>query len=451
MFGFLGQIPGFLAKGAQSVGSGVMRGAQTVGKGILGGARKTTDALMKARGGGGGGGGLDLPNAQMPSPMGVPMTPGINPDAQMPDIGGAMMPKRMPPITGLGGYQPNSAGARSLFDDAPESLHTSDAAMPGLIPQREVPQVRVPQLPGRKGPMLDDTPYNRSRYEYVTRNMTDEGEIPRSWKTIGRSALAGIARTYQQNPNASWQAQLAGGAVGGAGAAINPAGGEEFVFDSMYAPGIEKDQQRAQEAERLENERIRREQDVLMGRARIDDYESRRRAADEERPYRMRDLESQATLNEARAEAARRSPRVSPRYVQGVVDGEPGYYDVNDPAMQGKIKPYERPQRESEEKLDDTWKSLNRDMQAFNKIKAEADEAMRSQYTEEGQAKLAQAKAMAEQMRALYGDLVEIGESNGWPYAKPRQSAPRRGGSRPASGGRSGGTAKLSDLKRLLQ
>lgn len=446
MFGFLSQIPAFLGKGAQAIGGGIAKGAQTAGKGILGGIRKTVDATMKQRGGDGEG--MMLPNAQMPGPAPTSvLTPGINPGARMPDISGAGT-RQMPPITGVN--MPSRSMPVGVTPPIMTEATAPEVSMPTQVPMREMPQVRVPQLPGRTGPPLEDSPYNRARYEYVTRNMNEQGEIPRSWKTIGRSALTGIAKTYQQNPNAPWQAQLAGGAAGGIGAAINPAGGEEFVFDSMYAPGVEKDQQRSQEVEQRENERIRREQDVLMGKARIDDYEARRRAADEERPYRMRDLESQATLNEARAKAALTPRQTAPRYVQGVVDGQPGWYNVNDPELQGKILPYERPQREADEKPDDTWKSMNRDMQAFNEIKAEADEAMRSGYTQEGQAKLAQARAMAEQMKALYGDLIEVGESSDWPYAKPRQAAPRRGGSRPSSSS-TGGTARLSDLKHLLK
>lgn len=295
MFGFLSQIPSFLGNHIGNVGRAigshignvghtVGRHMGNVGQGVIKQARKPLDMLKI--GGGGDGDGMMLPSAKMPVPAPTSvLTPGINPGARMPDI---RLPEQAQSPLSIATMRPGRVGQVDMMSPAqptPDALGINmsrnmpavapEVSMPTQVPMRELPQVRVPQLPGRTGPPLEDSPYNRARYEYVTRNMNEQGEIPRSWKTIGQSTLAGIAKTYQQNPNAPWQAQLAGGAAGGIGAAINPAGGEEFVFDSMYAPGVEKDQQRAQETDQRESERIRREQDVLMGKARIDELNRR--------------------------------------------------------------------------------------------------------------------------------------------------------------------------------
>jgi len=107
----------------------------------------------------------------------------------------------------------------------------------------------IPRLPGQKGPQIEYDPRNPvavredARYDFVT------DRPGRNWKTSLQNAILGGARAYQANPNAGW-GNIAGGALGGGlGATFNPTEGRNQIFEATQLPRINENLKGQQEFE----------------------------------------------------------------------------------------------------------------------------------------------------------------------------------------------------------
>ena len=203
--------------------------------------------------------GEDGPGRRETMEIRKPNHPNFRPDidggGQIQLLGGAQQPMptrpQMPPLTGIN--QP-AANQPSYIEPQMRSggVEVEDVQAQQQLPTRPVPEVMIPQLPGRRGPKREYDPVIAAEYEYVTDTMDDKGKIPRSWKTIGQNALLGAANAYKANPNGGLGAMLGGALGGGAGAAISPVGGRENVFNEGYRPGLERDEARAQQRQEIQ-------------------------------------------------------------------------------------------------------------------------------------------------------------------------------------------------------
>jgi hypothetical protein len=280
---------GFLGKLAGSIGGGIKSG---IGK---------LDKLGQMDGGDGAASGGMFPQLKRPS---VP-TPGINPDAPMPDIGGGKggmfgkgidlinrqqpQPNTMPELR-----RPDAMPAEPLRESVDVSANlpmgrAEASPLAGqMVPTREIKPVRPPDFLGVPGSTMDDTPMNHSRYQYQTQYMKD-GKVPRRWQDIAMNALGGAAQGFQTTGDLS--GALGGAIAGGAGTAISPLHGRDFRFRNEQMPRLLE--QRA-ETERLEDRGL----DVQRRRADMEGVQARTQAtiagmkdAGLERQYRQAQIE----------------------------------------------------------------------------------------------------------------------------------------------------------------
>jgi hypothetical protein len=117
-----------------------------------------------------------------------------------------------------------------------------------MLAPRPIGQVRPPDLLGRRGDTLDDTPMGHARYGYQSEYMDDKGHIPRRWQDIAANSLHGAAMGFQNG--GGWQGALGGAAAGGVGSAVDPTRARDFRFNQEQVPRMEsnrKDTERGQD------------------------------------------------------------------------------------------------------------------------------------------------------------------------------------------------------------
>lgn len=310
-FGFLGTLA-----------SGIGKGVGFLGKGIKSGVGK----LGQMDGGDGAASGGMFPQLKRP----MPATPGFNPDAPMPDIGGdkggmfakgmGLINRQQPqPSTMPTLRRPDAAPLEPIRDsvdinasmDGPVggsstlgSLLRREADRPAQVESqqtqgigtRAIRPVRPPDFLGTPGSTMDDTPMNHSRYQYQTQYMQD-GKIPRRWQDIAMNALSGAAQGFQTTGDLG--GALGGAIAGGAGTAISPLHGRDFRFRNEQMPRLMEQQK---EGERLEDRGL----DVQRRRADMEGVRARTQATiagtkDAELVYKQQ--EAKIKLDEARRRA----------------------------------------------------------------------------------------------------------------------------------------------------
>ena len=203
------------------------------------------------------GGKPNLPTAPNTPTATLPMTPGI--DAQPRFTGNVQVPEGPSLLGQSGANAPNLSMEDILLrqkmdrqipailgDTERIAQVQSDILNPvsvsnqqgSIIPERNVPRPMIPRLPGQKGPQIEYDPRNPvavredARYDFVT------DRPGRNWKTSLQNAILGGARAYQANPNAGW-GNIAGGALGGGlGATFNPTEGRNQIFEATQLPRI---------------------------------------------------------------------------------------------------------------------------------------------------------------------------------------------------------------------
>lgn len=476
-FGFLGQLASGIGKGAKFLGGGIKSGVNKLGE--LG--------QMEGGDGGAASGGV-FPQLKRPSVL----TPGINPNAPMPDIGGGkggMFSKGMELINRQQ-PQPNAMPTLPRPDVMPaeplrESVDVSANLPMGraeasplagqMVPTREIKPVRPPDFLGTPGSTMDDTPMNHRRYQYQTEHMQD-GKIPRRWQDIAMNALSGAAQGFQTTGDLG--GALGGAIAGGTGTAISPLHGRDFRFRNEQMPRLMADQA---ESERMQDRGFEQQKRAAtLGNIQADtDYRKAqiRRINEPEPPPGYADA-GWGTYNRATGEpkyirpqgqtsnAAPRRYRVGDDLVDEsgkvIYRGQPSANrpvsvapgsTLVDPTTGKEV--YKAPPRpagmnkEAQKALQEVNGLKQQAMQLWEQAKQATDPKQKADL--EQKARLAQytfneaALGLAE----VYPEDFEAGEGEGgWNYAKPIGSTPqiqRRGQ------GAQGGTAKLSDLKKLLQ
>lgn len=289
---------GFLGKLAGSIGGGIKSG---IGK---------LDKLGQMDGGDGAASGGMFPQLKRPSVF----TPGINPSAPMPDIGGGKggmfgkgidlinrqqpQPNTMPELR-----RPDAMPTEPLRESVDVSANlpmgrAEASSLAGqMVPTREIKPVRPPDFLGVPGSTMDDTPINHSRYQYQTQYMQD-GKIPRRWQDIAMNALQGAAQGFQSTGDLS--GALGGAIAGGAGTAISPLHGRDFRFRNEQMPRLMEQQK---EGERLEDRGL----DVQRRRADMEGVQARTQATiagtkdvELERQYRQAQIEKMGAETQAK-------------------------------------------------------------------------------------------------------------------------------------------------------
>lgn len=241
MLGFLGDIGRFLGGGLKQIGGGIKSGVGKLGK---------LDDKLLGKGATDGAARLPRPGT-MPAPN-VPMTPGINASASLPEISLPDKPS-MPPLTGtyqamdapdkLGGFPsrlpvPGRATAAPALGGEPSGISMPSTLRPTGPQRSEMP---IPRLPGRGGEATPYTPEAADKYDFV---MERPG---RSWKTSLQSALIGANEQYQKTGD--WGSALGGAVGGGVGGTINPTAGREQIYEAKEGPAFRQQQQDRQQHE----------------------------------------------------------------------------------------------------------------------------------------------------------------------------------------------------------
>ena len=426
------------------------------------------------------GGKPNLPTAPNTPTATLPMTPGI--DAQPRFTGNVQVPEGPSLLGQSGANAPNLSMEDILLrqkmdrqlpailgDTERIAQVQSDILNPvsvsnqqgSTIPERNVPRPMIPRLPGQKGPQIEYDPRNPvavredARYDFVT------DRPGRNWKTSLQNAILGGARAYQANPNAGW-GNIAGGALGGGlGATFNPTEGRNQIFEATQLPRINENLKGQQEFEDRQLKQRGVEADTRRAEAM-----ARRADADAERyvgeaPWGTYDTRTGQIIT-PRPQGASTTAR--PRFVQGVVDGKPGYYDPQEMSAKGKIvEPYVKPEKEkpmtmAEAEAQRAAEEGSVEQIAQDSLQGRLDSLMQRLPREYQQAlndpnadPELQTKAAQAWERLQQQELQNIRRYT-------RQEAQKKTGTRrsgkPApmgSKGPTGPTAKLSDLKKLLQ
>lgn len=313
-FGFLGTLA-----------SGIGKGVGFLGKGIKSGVGKL-DKLGQMDGGDGAASGGMFPQLKRP----MPATPGFNPDAPMPNIGGdkgGMFAKGMElinrqqpqPSTMPTLRRPDAAPLEPIRDsvdinasmDGPVggsstlgSLLRREADRPAQVESqqtqgigtRAIRPVRPPDFLGTPGSTMDDTPMNHARYQYQTQYMQD-GKIPRRWQDIAMNALSGAAQGFQTTGDLG--GALGGAIAGGTGTAISPLHGRDFRFRNEQMPRLMEQQQETERLQDRDFEMRKRGADLEGLRARTAATIAGTKDAELERQYRQAQIDKMAAQEEA--------------------------------------------------------------------------------------------------------------------------------------------------------
>ena len=359
MWGWLGQL-----------GNGLKK----VGTGLKDGANKITHL------GGGPDGNAGAPGAEMPAPtfqrpqmpapggVGAGFDPGashLSTSVNADDIPGQVERPALPPAQ-YARPRLDQAGADAMWSPPPTLTpgpDPSDIASPVFTrqtgPTRE--QTPIPQLPGHPG---DPRPYNpviAGKYGFVMSHAKHNadgsyldpadkehgGGFKRDWKSIGKnfalSARQSVNQTMRNNPHASTGAilgsALGGGLGGGATAAISPEMGYENEFDQMHAPQMQADQQRVFTRQNQQSAQMMAQQEYEFKREQSRHLAAQTDALNSD----LYGAGSFGTFNKKTGQPGFTIPaKNAPHYVDGTVNGVRGYYNAADPALAGKITPYDK-------------------------------------------------------------------------------------------------------------
>lgn len=242
----------------------------------------------------------------------------------------APAPNYMPPITGI------NFPAENLPPISPDiQTSTNPGDIPGQLTPRIVPRVMVPQLPGRRGPAMEDNGINSARYEYATEKMGDDGKIHRNFGDVLKSAGRGFLQGAATNGLFGGFGGAVAGAVQGA---ADPAGARASNFDAFQRPGMERDQRERQMRAQQQLEQQKAQQEFEYKQA-----QTAKLYDDMGRDKNTVVTPGAAVIGPDGKVRFQNAARITPHNVQGTVDGKPGFYDANDPALKGKIQPYEKP------------------------------------------------------------------------------------------------------------
>lgn len=364
-----------------------------------------------------------------------------------------------------------------------------DIAMPAVRPQMEraptLQETPIPQLPGRRGEPIPFNEVDYGEYRHVMDKMGYDPEgretgVKRSWKDMAINALLGANQGFQATGDLG--GALGGALAGGAGTAITPQGGREFQFQEAIRPRIEDRMKRRRQGE--DEDWIRQERQGALT-----DREQRRRESDKR--IENYDIDNMARRQELQMRREQfeyeknRPPAPRARNTYRDADGFMRDRDTNDlmrdPQTGKPIKGYDSPRGDQmpyqyteqgifnrgtgsfKEKFPASAKMSREATEALREVnqnKTDAAALMRQAGSEKVPAKKAELEQKARESLQYYNDQaaglaelfpgeIEAGEGDGgyW-YVKPKGGAPtiRRGG-----GNAAGGSAKLSDLKKLLQ
>ena len=334
-FGFLGTLASGIGKVAKFLGGGIKSGIGKLGE--LG--------QMEGGDAGAASGGIfphpKVLNPKLPRPS-VPMTPGFNPSAPMPDLQGGKggmfakgfdlinrqqpqpnapptLPRPSPilttgnPLTDIEAIerfqkQPSSSDVIGDMERLSSQVNANNREgrqgllpMPEtqtqLIPERAVPTVRVPDFLGTPGATKEDTPMNRREYEYQTQYMKD-GRIPRRWQDIAMNALHGAAQGFQAGGGLG--GALGGAIAGGAGSAISPLHARAFRFNAEQRPRLMEQQAETERLQDRDFEMQKRGADLEGLRARTQATIAGTKDAELERQYRQAQIEKMNAETQAR-------------------------------------------------------------------------------------------------------------------------------------------------------
>lgn len=344
---------------------------KTIGQGIGGGVKKilpgdrpellrtpgfVPDGAAKAGGMGGGGALPSITRPNIPAPL------------MQPSVGRVPIP---PPAM--------AAPTQGIVPTAPQ--------VPGQMPSaREVAppldmdrrNVMLPALPGESGPK-DYSRTEAARYDYHRKRMKQPGEegydgtgqYKRSGEDIFRNALMGFFQGAASDPRNPLAGGLGGAMVGGAGTAISPQGGAEYSFNTQERPRIEQ-QMADEDAERKRQNAIKSAELQQMLSAQksqqIDaDIQLKKASAEKARRVepKFHNVAADTTVLDGAGKQVFRSGPATPRlpapvWKEGVgPDGKPGYFNMNDPANAGKVRPIEKDPKPMSraDALDEVWAS----------------------------------------------------------------------------------------------
>ena len=443
-FSFLGNIGGAIGGGAKQVGGMFAKGFKKLGE------------LDQA--GSGGGGMLKPP---------VPMTPGINPDAPMPELKGRggmfgkgidLINRAQPQAGSLPQLQrPDMPTLEPITDSASVSanLPMGQAEAPSLAGQmiapRPIPSVRPPDFLGRKGATMDDTPLNHERYAYDNQYM-ENGHHGRRLQDIAMTALHGANQGFQATGD--WRGALGGAGVGAAGAAINPLMARDFRFNQEQLPRITASRQELERGQDRSYEMQKRGADLEGSRARTQATIAATKDPQIERQYRQ----SQIAKMDADAEAKRTGKptkfmdydpesgqfRVAFKYPDGHVD-----YDGQSGDAELKMRGYENQDRMNKDRIEG----------GMARVKESAKGAMDRVRVQQGganyRAGLSQSGQNArqkERLGAQYGDPQSSGVGEYGPAAPPAvSSVPFQPPVKPSSGAAGSGSARERFIQKAIE
>jgi hypothetical protein len=360
----------------------------------------------------------------------------------------------------------------SLMDrmaNRPAEVENQQAQM---LAQRPIGEVRPPDFLGRKGATMEDTPMNHERYGYQTEYMKD-GKIPRRPQDILANALHGAAQGFQGG--GGWEGALGGAGAGAIGSAVSPIHARDFRFNKEQMPRLQAQQQ---EKQQIEDRRLG-QRGKLAG---IEHTEAQTRRINEPTPPPGYADAGWGTYNRSTGKpeyirpggvsptAAPRRYRVGddlvdetgkvvykgrprPSAEQRPVTVSPGS-TVIDPKTGREIykaAPKETPMPKEARDAQSYVSQMKQDaISAWNLAKRETDPVKRAELEQDARDAQEEFNNATINLADDYPDFFESGEGEGgWNYAKPKGSTPtiKRG----SGGDKAGGTAKLSDLKKLLQ
>ena len=490
-FGFLGNLGRMIGSGAKA-GFGALKS----GIGQLGEMEDEDEGYGFGGNNGGDSGGFNLPALLKQRRSPVPMTPGFNPNASMPDMRRVqpgrddglinrpqpmqtqtppMMPQDAPkfePIRDSVNISASNSGPiggsdtlGSMMDqraNAPASVSPQQVQM---VPERQESPLRIPNFYGGKGAYKEDDPINRAQYDYETQYMKD-GHIPRRWQDIAKNAVLALNQGFQATGD--WRGGLMGAAVGGVGSAIDPLHGRGYQFQQAVQPGLEAEQKRLQQG-RSESMRMKREKSDLEHQQaqtrRINQpgpppgyadagWGTYNRATGKPEYIRPSGTPSTAAprryrvgddlVDETGRVVYKGTPR--PSAEQRPMEVAPGSTVIDPKTGREIYKAAPKPREMSREAREAQAgvSQMKRDADAaWSKAKREKDPAKRAELEDEARYYQEEYNSAAFGLAEDFPEDFEAGEGEGnWAYTKPKGSTPtiKRGG------GKQGGTAKLSEL-----
>lgn len=242
--------------------------------------------------------------------------------------------------------------------------------MPGQMPTRAevAPQmdmdrrnVMLPALPGERGPK-EYSRMEAARYDHHRERMKqpgDEGydgtgQYERRGKDIFRNLAMGFFQGAASNPRNPLAAGLGGALVGGGGTAISPGAGAEYDFNMRGRPQMEQRiaDEDAELSRRNAMQSVELQQILNAQRSRQLDADVELKRAQAEKARRVdpkfHNVAADTTvLDESGKQIFRAGPATprlpAPAWKQGIgPDGKPGYFNMNDPANAGKVRPIEK-------------------------------------------------------------------------------------------------------------